>query len=66
MAMTLRLTDEQTERLREAAARDGLSMQAAAIKAVDDYATDRKARRREILTEMMRKHGDLLDRLADA
>lgn len=66
MAMTLRLTDEQTERLREAAARDGLSMQAAAIKAVDDYATDRKARRQEILTEMMRKHGDLLDRLADA
>lgn len=66
MAMTLRLTDEQTERLREAAARDGLSMQAAAITAVDDYATDRKARRQEILTEMMRKHGDLLDRLADA
>ena len=37
MAMTLRLTDQQTEALRARAEREGRSMQQVAIAAVDDY-----------------------------
>jgi cyclopropane fatty-acyl-phospholipid synthase-like methyltransferase len=35
--MTLRLSDEQTAKLRAAAERDGVSMHSAVLKAVDDY-----------------------------
>jgi plasmid stability protein len=37
MAMTLRLSDEQTEALRERAAKEGRSMQQVARAALDDY-----------------------------
>jgi plasmid stability protein len=37
MAMTLRLTDEQTEALRARAGREGRSMQQIARSALDDY-----------------------------
>jgi plasmid stability protein len=37
MAMTLRLTDQQTEALRARAETEGRSMQQVAIAAVDDY-----------------------------
>jgi predicted transcriptional regulator len=37
MAMTLRLTDQQTEALRARAEKEGRSMQQIAIAAVDDY-----------------------------
>ncbi len=37
MAMTLRLTDEQTEALRRRADREGRSMQQVALAALDDY-----------------------------
>jgi hypothetical protein len=37
MAMTLRLTDQQTEALRARAEREGRSMQQIVIAAVDDY-----------------------------
>jgi plasmid stability protein len=37
MAMTLRLSDEQTEALRARAAREGRSMQQVARAALDDY-----------------------------
>ena len=37
MAMTLRLTDEEQAALRDRAARDGISMQDAARRAVRDY-----------------------------
>lgn len=66
MAMTLRLSDEQTARLREAADRDGLSMHAAVLKAVDDYLDRRTARRDEILARIVKDHEGLLNRLADA
>ena len=42
--MTLRLSDEQTAKLRAAAERDGISMHAAVLKAVDDYLDRRTAR----------------------
>jgi plasmid stability protein len=37
MAMTLRLTDQQTQALRARAEKEGRSMQQVAIAAVDDY-----------------------------
>ena len=66
MAMTLRLSKEQSEKLREAAERDGISMHAAVLKAVDDYLGRRTARRDEILGRIVKDHDGLLDRLADA
>lgn len=66
MAMTLRLSDEQTAKLREAAERDGISMHAAVLKAVDDYLDRRTARRAEILGRIVKEHDGLLNRLADA
>ncbi len=66
MAMTLRLSKEQSEKLREAAERDGISMHAAVLKAVDDYLDRRTARRDEILGRIAKDHDGLLDRLADA
>jgi len=66
MAMTLRLSDQQTAKLREAAERDGISMHAAVLKAVDDYLDRRTARRDEILGRIVKEHDGLLNRLADA
>ncbi|GII92176.1 CopG family transcriptional regulator [Sinosporangium siamense] len=37
MAMTLRLSDEQTEALRRRAEKEGRSMQQVALNAIDDY-----------------------------
>jgi predicted transcriptional regulator len=64
--MTLRLSDEQTAKLRAAAERDGVSMHAAVLKAVDDYLDRRTARRDEILARIVDEHDGLLQRLADA
>ena len=66
MAMTLRLSDEQTAKLREAAERYGISMHAAVLKAVDDYLDNRTARRAEILGRIVTEHDGLLRRLSDA
>lgn len=66
MAMTLRLSEEQTEKLRAAAERDGISMHAAVLKAVDDYLDRRTARRDEILGRIVKEHEGLLRRLAEA
>lgn len=64
--MTLRLSDEQTQKLRAAAERDGISMHAAVLKAVDDYLDRRTARRDEILGRIVKEHDGLLRRLAEA
>lgn len=66
MAMTLRLTADQTARLRDAAAREGLSMQAIALKAVDQYLDNREARRAALLAQIVQEDAGLLRRLADA
>ena len=66
MAMTLRLSEEQTVKLRAAAERDGVSMHAAVLKAVDDYIDRRTARRDEILARIVKEHDGLLRRLAEA
>lgn len=64
--MTLRLSEEQTAKLRAAAERDGISMHAAVMKAVDDYLDRRTARRDEIINRIVTERADLLRRLADA
>ena len=66
MAMTLRLSDEQTAKLRAAAERDWISMHAAVMKAVDDYLDRRTARRDEILARVVKEHDGLLRRLSEA
>ena len=67
MAMTLRLTDEQTAALRSRAEREGRSMQQVAIAALDDYLlragddelTDRLAAQgAERFAELLRRLGE--------
>lgn len=66
MAMTLRLSDEQTAKLRATAEREGLSMQAVALKAIDDYVDRRTQRRQEIIEQIFTEDAGLFRRLADA
>ena len=61
MAMTLRLTDVETEALRQRAAREGRSMQDVARAAVREY-IDRTSRQ-ELLDEVL---DDELPRFAEA
>ena len=51
---------------RAAAERDGISMHAAVMKAVDDYLDRRTARRDEILARVVKEHDGLLRRLSEA
>ena len=67
MAMTLRLTDEETSALRERAKRDGLSMQAAARTAVREY-IDRTSKRElvdGVLDEELPRYAEALRRLGE-
>jgi len=66
MAMTLRLSEEQTAKLRATAEREGISMQAVALKAIDQYVDGRAQRRDEILADIVTTRAELLRRLADA
>lgn len=66
MAMTLRLTDEQTAALKAAAEQDGLSMQAAAVQAVEEYANRRREQRDQLIARCIRENQTILDRLRDA
>jgi predicted transcriptional regulator len=67
MAMTLRLTDEETEALRLRAEREGRSMQEVARAAVRDY-VDRTSRRElldEILDAELPRFAEALRRLGE-
>ncbi len=64
MAMTLRLTDEETEGLRRKAAEEGRSMQEVARTAIHDYVGDRPARLRAAIDRVRTEDADLLARLA--
>lgn len=66
MAMTLRLNEEQTERLRMAAERESMSMQAVAIKAIDEYTQRRTHRRDQLLAMIVEQDADVLKRLGEA
>jgi plasmid stability protein len=67
MAMTLRLTDEESEALRLRAAREGRSMQEVARTAVRDY-IDRTSGRElldEVLDEQLPRYAEALRRLGE-
>ena len=66
MAMTLRLSEEQAAKLRAAAERDGVSMQAAALRAIDEYVDRRAQRREKIIEQIFTEDAELFRRLADA
>ena len=61
--MTLRLTSEETEALRETAQREGRSMQSVAREAIAAYVTDRARRRDRALERILTEDADLLRRL---
>ena len=65
MAMTLRLTDEEREALRERAQAEGISMQEAARRAVREYVTRGEHRGRVAIAadRVIAAHRDALDRL---
>jgi len=64
MAMTLRLTDDETEALRQQAEAEGRSMQDVARQAIRDCVTHRRQTRNAILAEIVAEDRELLDRLA--
>lgn len=65
MAMTLRLTDDETNALRQQAEHEGRSMQEVAREAVRDY-VERKSRRElldRILDRELPRYAEALERL---
>jgi plasmid stability protein len=67
MAMTLRLSDDETDALRLRAAREGRSMQDVARSAVREY-IDRSSRRElldEVLDEQLPRYAEALRRLGE-
>jgi predicted transcriptional regulator len=65
MAMTLRPSGEQTERLRKQAESEGRSMQAVVLSAIDEYIDRRQRRRRvtELAEQGAERYREALDRL---
>jgi predicted transcriptional regulator len=61
--MTLRLTPEETEALRETARRERRSMQEVAREAIGAYVTSRARRREELLERITAEDAELLRRL---
>jgi predicted transcriptional regulator len=64
MAMTLRLTDDETAALRDYAEAHGRSMQDVARDAVREYISERAAARAAILSRITTEDRDMLDLLA--
>lgn len=64
MAMNLRLSPEQTEGLRRTAKEKGISMQEAALTAIDVYISHRGERLKEAILKIASEDSELLDRLS--
>jgi hypothetical protein len=64
MAMNLRLTPEQSAALRAAAEQDGISMQEAALAAVNAYISRRPQRLTDAIARVAEEDAELLDRLS--
>ncbi len=64
MAMNLRLTPEQTAALRKAAEEDGISMQEAALRAIDTYTSRRRKLILGAIEKIKSEDAELLRRLA--
>jgi plasmid stability protein len=67
MTMTLRLTEDEQQALRERAAAEGVSMQDAARRAVRDYITSAEHRDRvgDAARRVVDTHADALRRLGE-
>lgn len=67
MAMTLRLTEDETEALRRRARREGRSMQEIAREAVRDYVqrTSRRELLEQVLDEDLPRYAEALQRLSE-
>jgi len=67
MAMTLRLTDEQTTALRARADREGRSMQQVALSALDEYLlrTEDDEQTHRLAEQGARRFAELLRRLGE-
>ncbi len=63
MAMTLRLTDEQTAALRATADREGRSMQETVVRAIDEYVAKRGEKRDALIKRILEEDREALDRL---
>ena len=65
MAMTLRLSDDETRALRDRAEQEGRSMQDLARQAVREYIDNRSRSERlqEVLDEQLPRYSDALERL---
>ncbi len=63
MAMTLRLTEEQTAALRATAEREGRSMQETVVRAIDEYVAKREQKRDALLKRILDEDREALDRL---
>lgn len=64
MAMNLRLSPKQTEALRKTAAQDGISMQEAALAAIDAYTSRRNQHLKDAISRIATEDAELLKRLA--
>ena len=64
MAMNLRLSTEQSEALKKAAAEDGISMQEAALRAIDAYTSRRREKLLKGIEKIKTQDAELLRRLA--
>lgn len=64
MAMNLRLTDLETEALRQRAEQEGRSMQEVARTAIAEYVSARPARLRAAIDRVRTEDAELLARLA--
>lgn len=64
MAMTLRLSEEQTEALRARAESEGRSMQEVARTAIEQYVGDRRARLGDAIERIRTEDAELLKRLS--
>ena len=63
MAMTLRLTDDETSALRSRAEKEGRSMQDIARTAINDYLSERPERLRGAIDRVRSEDAQLLERL---
>ena len=62
--MTLRLSEDQSAALRKTAQSQGISMQEAALAAIDEYISKRQARLQSVLERIATEDKELLERLA--
>ncbi len=64
MAMTLRLSEKQSAALKRTADQAGISMQEAALQAVDEYVSRRQKRLSDAISRVKIEDKELLRRLA--